>query len=281
MKIRIMTDSTCDLNPEYLRQHDVTVIPLTVTLNGRDYVDDGVSLTPEDIFRAVGNGSDLPKTSAVNTASYRETFKEGLKSCDAIIHFAIGAEFSSCHVNAVAAAKGLPVYCVDTRNLSSGMGLIVAEAVDMVEAGCESPEAIVGHIQGMLDKVDCSFVLNRLDYLHKGGRCSMVAMLGANMLHLKPCIEVQNGKMVVGRKYRGSYERCVKQYIEDRLHNADTVNPKRAILVHTGIQPEAVANVRAVIENTFHFGELMETRAGSTISSHCGDTTLGLMFVRK
>lgn len=281
MKIRIMTDSTCDLNPEYLRQHDVTVIPLTVTLDGVDYADDGVSITPEDIFRAVEGGGALPKTSAVNTASYRETFEAGLRSCDAIIHFAIGAEFSSCHANAVAAAKGLPVYCVDTRNLSSGMGLLVAEAVDRAEAGTESPEQIVEHIRGMLNRVDCSFVLNRLDYLHKGGRCSMVAMLGANLLHLKPCIEVQNGVMVVGRKYRGGYERCVKQYIEDRLHNPETVDPKRAVLVHTGIPAEAVAKVRATIEAAFHFDELMETRAGSTISSHCGNTTLGLMLVRR
>lgn len=281
MKIRIMTDSTCDLSPEYFRQHDVTVLPLTVTLGGVDYADDGVSLTPDDIFRAVEGGSDLPKTSAVNTADYRDAFRRGLKDCDAIIHFAIGAEFSSCHANAVAAAKGLPVYCVDTRNLSSGMGLLVAEAVDMAEGGCGDPEAIVRHIQGLLDRVDCSFVLNRLDYLHKGGRCSMVAVLGANMLHLKPCIEVQNGGMVVGRKYRGSYERCVKQYIEDRLHDPGAVDGKRAILVHTGLQPEAIDRIRSFIESAFHFDELMETRAGSTISCHCGDSTMGLMFIRK
>lgn len=279
MKIRIMTDSTCDLSHEYYRLHGVTVLPLSVNLNGREYVDDGVSLTPDDIFRAVENGSPLPKTSAVNVESYRRAFTEALTDCDAIVHLAIGSEFSSGHANARIAGEGLPVYCVDSRTLSSGIGLLVAEAVDMAEAG-ENPEAIVKHLEAMRDRVDCSFILNRLDYLHKGGRCSMVAMLGANVLHLKPCIELVDGRMVVGRKYRGSYERCVKQYIEDRLRNPAAVNPRRGVLVHTGIEQRAIDHVRDVIEDNFHFDQLMVTRAGSTISCHCGDNTLGIMFIR-
>ena len=281
MNIRIMTDSTCDLSPEYLRAHNVTVIPLTVNLDGNAYSDNGVDITPDRIFEAVAGGSDLPKTSAINVEDYRHAFKAALETCDAIVHFAISAEFSSCHANAMAAAKGLPVTCVDSRNLSTGIGLLVAEAVDMVEAGCEDPEAIVAQCKAMIDKVDCSFIINRLDYLYKGGRCSMVAMLGANMLHLKPCIEVVDGRMIVGRKFRGSLDRCVRQYVEDRLHDPEALSAKRCAIVHTNLSSDQIGIIRTIVESNKHFDEIMEVRAGSTICSHCGENTMGLILMRK
>lgn len=281
MIIRIMTDSTCDLTPEYCAAHGVTVIPLTVNFNGRDYEDDGRAITPDGIFRAVEAGSALPKTSATNVEVYRRIFTEALRGCDAIVHFAISADFSSGHLNAVAASEGLPVYCVDSRNLSSGIGILVAEAVDMVEAGCQDPQAIVDRAKALTDKVDCSFIINRLDYLHKGGRCSTVAMLGANMLHLKPCIEVVDGKMIVGRKFRGNYDRCVKQYVEDRMHNPDAVDGKRIYITHTGISRENVETIRRMLREARSFDEIIEVRAGSTISCHCGDGTMGLIYLRK
>ena len=280
MKIQILADSTCDLSPEYIAQHNIKILPLQVNLNGKDYTD-GVDITPDDIFRAVAGGSDLPKTSAVNVEDYHKTFTETLKSCDAILHFAISAEFSSCHANAVTAAKNLPVYCIDSRNLSSGIGLLVAEAADMIEAGCEDPQAIVDHVRSLIDKVDTSFVIDRLDYLHKGGRCSMVAMLGANVLKLKPCIEVVDGKMIVGRKYRGLYARCLKQYLEDRMHELDTIVGKRIFVTHTGVDPQVVEALKARLRELNHFDEILEVRAGSTISSHCGNNTLGFLFIRK
>ena len=280
MKIRIMTDSTCDLDRAYLEAHDVTVIPLTVNLDGKAYPDDGVAITPDHIFEAVSGGSDLPKTSAINVEDYHRAFTEALKSCDAIIHFAISAEFSSCHANAVLASEGLPVYCVDSRNLSSGIGMLVAEAVDQVEAGCEDPAAIAAHCKALIDKVDCSFIINRLDYLHKGGRCSMVAMLGANMLHLKPCIEVVDGKMIVGRKFRGNYDRCVRQYVEDRLHDPDALDAKRIFITHTGLSADQVSAIRGYIQSRKQFDDIREVRAGSTISCHCGENTMGLIYLR-
>ena len=281
MNIRVITDSTCDLDQAFLQAHNVTVIPLTVNLDGRAYVDNGVDITPDHIFEAVADGSDLPKTSAINVEDYHKTFTEALKTCDAIIHFAISAEFSSCHANAVLASEGLPVYCVDSRNLSSGIGLLVAEAAEMVEAGCEDPEAVVAHCRAMIDKVDCSFIINRLDYLHKGGRCSMVAMLGANMLHLKPCIEVVDGRMIVGRKFRGSYDRCVRQYVEDRLHAPEALDSRRVCIVHTGLTDEQVAIIRSIVEAHKRFDDIREIRAGSTISCHCGENTMGLILFRK
>ena len=281
MKIRIMTDSTCDLDRAYIEAHDVTVIPLTVNLDGRAYADDGEEITPDAIFEAVAGGSDLPKTSAINVEDYHKTFSEALKSCDAIVHFAISSEFSSCHANAVLASEGLPVYCVDSRNLSTGIAMLVCEAVEMVESGCEDAAAVAEHCKALIDKVDCSFIINRLDYLHKGGRCSMVAMLGANMLHLKPCIEVVDGKMIVGRKFRGSLDRCVRQYVEDRLHDPNALSGKRCAIVHTNLSPDQIGIIRTIVESSKHFDETMEVRAGSTICSHCGENTMGLILMRK
>lgn len=280
MKIRITADSTCDLSPEYVAAHGVTVLPLTVTMGGRDYTD-GLDITPDDIFRHVDAGGDLPKTAAVNVAFYRERFEALLKDCDAIIHFNLSAEFSSSYDNAVAAAEGLPVYCVDSRNLSSGIALLLCEAVDMIEAGCDDPEAILVRVHELVDKVDTSFILNRLDFLYKGGRCSMVAMLGANVLKLKPCIEVVDGKMVVGKKFRGTYERCLKQYVDDRLRNPEVVDPKRIFITHTGVSREQFELTKAQVLSHMQFDEILEVRAGCSITSHCGQGTLGILFVRK
>lgn len=280
MKIRITADSTCDLSPEYIAAHNIAILPLAVAMGGRDYTD-GLDITPEDIFRHVDAGGDLPKTAAVNVADYRAKFEALLRECDAIIHFNISADFSSCHEHAVAAAEGLPVYCVDSRNLSSGIALLVCEAVDMIEAGCDDPKAVLERVTGLIDKVDASFILDRLDYLYKGGRCSMVAMLGANLLKLRPCIEVVGGKMIVGRKFRGTYSRCLKQYVDDRLRDPDAVDAKRIFITHTGVSREDFELTRATVLSHMQFGEIMEVRAGCSITSHCGQGTLGILFIRK
>ena len=280
MKIRISADSTCDLTPEYVREHNIAIIPLTVSMGGRDYTD-GVDIVPDDIFRHVDTGGDLPKTAAVNTETYRQSFREMLQDADAVIHFIISADFSSSYENALRAAEGLPVYCVDSRNLSSGIALLLCEAVDLIEGGCDDPKAVVEHVASLIDKVDASFILDRLDFLYKGGRCSMVAMLGANLLKLRPCIEVTGGKMVVGKKFRGSYERCLKQYVDDRLRNPDAVDPKRVFITHTGVAPEQAGLVRSLVLERLPFEEVIECRAGCSITSHCGQGTLGVLFIRK
>ena len=280
MKIRISADSTCDLSPEYVAEHDISIVPLTVSMGGKDYTD-GLDIAPDDIFRHVEAGGDLPKTAAVNVEAYRSHFKALLEGCDAVIHFNISADFSSCYEHAVSAAQGLPVHVVDSRNLSSGIALLLCEAVDLVEAGCDDPEAILKHVNSLVDKVDTSFILNRLDFLYKGGRCSMVAMLGANVLKLKPCIEVVDGKMIVGKKFRGSYERCLKQYVDDRLRSPEAVDPKRIFITHTGVTREQYELTKAQVLSHMEFGEVLEVRAGCSITSHCGQGTLGILFIRK
>ena len=280
MKIRISADSTCDLTPDYVRTHNIAIIPLTVSMGGRDYTD-GADIVPDDIFRHVDGGGDLPKTAAVNTETYRHKFEELLKDADAVIHFNLSADFSSSYENALRAAEGLPVYCVDSRNLSSGIALLLSEAVDLIEGGEGDPKAVLEHVNGLIDKVDASFIIDRLDFLYKGGRCSMVVMLGANLLKLRPCIEVTGGKMVVGKKFRGTYERCLKQYVDDRLRNPDAVDPKRIFITHTGVTPEQAALVRSLLLERLPFEEIIECRAGCSITSHCGQGTLGVLFIRK
>ena len=279
MRIRFSADSTCDMSAEFIQRYQVKVFPLSVQMGGK-YYQDGVDITPEEIIARVNKGEALPKTAAVNAAEYREVFEEMLRDCDAVLHFAISSEMSCSYQNACLGAEGLPVYCVDSRSLSSGIALLLAEAADLRDEGMEAA-AIAEEMKKIQEKLDVSFILDRLDYLYKGGRCSMLTVMGANVLHLKPCIEVKDGKMGVGKKYRGAYERCLRQYVADRLKDAAEISPKRVYLTHTGISPEALKMVREMALEAIPFADVFETRAGCTITSHCGDNTFGILMVRK
>lgn len=276
MKIHFSADSTCDVSPEFLARYPVEILPLTVELEGKFYRD-GVDLTPDTIISRVNAGAALPKTSAINVEEYREAFTRALETSDAVIHFNISSEFSSCHQNACIAAEGLNVWCIDSRNLSTGITMLLAEGFDRAEAGME-PEQIAKELRERVDKVDVSFIVDRLDYLYKGGRCSALAMLGANVLHIRPCIEVKDGKMGVCRKYRGSYERCLRQYIADRMRSKDDVKPQRIFLTHTGVAAQAVEAVREMVLQEVPFAEVYEVRAGCSITSHCGENTFGIIM---
>ena len=277
MNIRITSDSTCDLNPDYLQAHRVELLPL-YTMKGGETFRDGVDIHPQDIFDHVAAGGDLCSTAANNVSDYQELFARLLPECDAIIHIDISADFSSCYQNACVAASELPnVYVVDSRNLSSGHGHIVCEAVNMAEEGKLSPQEIVDRLNELTSRVEASFLLDRLDYMVKGGRCSMVVALGANLLHLKPCIEVINGKMKVVKKYRGSYEKCILNYVKDRLQNRDGLVYKR---IFTPVEDGLVDKVRAAIQECAPFTDIIETQAGCTVSCHCGPGTLGILFIR-
>ncbi len=280
MNIRITSDSTCDLSPDYLRAHRVELLPL-YTMKGGETFRDGVDIHPQDIFDHVAAGGDLCSTAANNVSDYQELFTRLLPECDAIIHIDISADFSSCYQNACVAASELPnVYVVDSRNLSSGHGHIVCEAVNMAEEGKLSPREIVDRLNELTSRVEASFLLDRLDYMVKGGRCSMVAALGANLLHLKPCIEVIDGKMKVVKKYRGSYEKCILNYVKDRLQNRDGLVYDRIFITHTPVEDGLVEKVRAAIQECAPFTHIIETQAGCTVSCHCGPGTLGILFIR-
>ena len=279
MSIKITSDSTSDLSPALLEQYDITVLPLYVTM-GEQTCRDGVDARPEDLFAYVERTGSLPTTAAVNVADYHDCFAQFSPRHEAVIHITISSDSSSCYQNACVAAEGFSnVYVVDSRNLSTGHGLVVLEAALAAQRG-EQPEAIVAHLNEVAGQVEASFVVDKLDYLVKGGRCSSAAALGANLLKLKPCIEVVDGRMKVGKKYRGNYDKVLLQYVRERLDGRDDLALDRIFVTHTPCRPETVEAVKAEIQTYAPFSEIIETTAGCTISSHCGPNTLGILFLR-
>ena len=280
MAIKITSDSTCDLSAEQLKLHNIELFPMCISM-GNQCLRDGLEITPDDIYAHVDAGGDICTTSALNPADYADRFAALSKEYDAVIHINISAEFSSCFQNAVLASQDFDnVYVVDSRNLSTGHGHVVLRAAELAESGM-SAEDIVKDLNVFTSKVDASFILSRLDYMKKGGRCSSVVALGANLLHLRPCIEVVGGKMQVGKKYRGSFEKCVDQYVRDRLAHPENLNLSRIFITHSGVDESAIAVARKAVEDCASFQEILVTRAGCTISSHCGPGTLGILFIRK
>ncbi len=282
MRIKITSDSTCDLSAQLLQQYDITVMPLTVIRDGQEYRD-GVTITPADIFAHVAAGGALCSTAAVNSTDYQEFFAPFAAEYDAVIHINLGSGFSSCHQNARLAAEEFDnVYVVDSKNLSTGQGLVVIKAARLA-AGAEDPAAVVDALNEMTDKVEASFVLDRLDYMVKGGRCSSAAALGANLLNLKPCIEVKDGKMSVVKKYRGAYAKCLANYVTDRLAGREAdLQTDLMFLTYTPVNGDCLAAVKEAIgEHGSYFAEIAETTAGCTVSCHCGPGCLGVLFVRK
>lgn len=280
MKIKISSDSTCDLSKEYIKAHDIGILSLVVVKDGESYRD-GIDITPDVIFAHVNGGGALCSTSAANVNDYMELFEEYKKEYDAVIHINLGSGFSSSYQNACIAAEEFEnVYVVDSMNLSTGHGLVVVEAVKMAENG-ETPEKIYEALKELAPKVEASFVLDRLDYMVKGGRCSAVAALGASLLQLKPCIEVVDGKMGVCKKYRGSYEKALANYVKDRLKDREDIEPERIFVTHTETPQEIVDSVKAAVNEYKEFGIVEETVAGCTVSCHCGPNTLGVLFIRK
>ncbi len=278
--IIISSDSTCDLSAELRERYNVSIIPLGVTLGDKTYFD-GVDIVPDDIYAHHTKTGELPKTTAANVGDCIDYFKPFADAGKTVIHLALSAEFSSTYNNACLAASEFEnVYVVDSRNLSTGNGLLVIAAAEMANSGMEATE-IVEKLNALAPCVDASFVIDKLDYLHKGGRCSALAMLGANVLKLKPCIEVKNGKMGVGKKYRGKYSAVLKEYVAERLADTENIDLDRVFVTHAGVDSEIVNAVVEQVKEIAPFKEVFMTRAGCTISSHCGADTLGVLFVRK
>lgn len=279
-KIIISSDSTCDLSAELKERYDVKIIPLGVTLGDKVYRD-GIDINPDDIYAHYDKTGELPKTTAANVGECIDYFTDLTKDGDAVIHFTISSSMSSTYSNAcLAAAEFENVYVIDSKNLSTGGGLLVVAAAEMAKSGMEAA-AIAEEINKMAPCVDASFVIDNLEYLHKGGRCSAVAMLGANLLKLKPCIVVKDGAMGVDKKYRGLFGKVVTEYVNERLTNVDDIDTSRVFVTHAGCAPEIVDSVVEQVKATGIFKEVFLTRAGCTVSSHCGADTLGVLFVRK
>ena len=278
MAIKITSDSTCDLG-ELVQKHNIGIFPLQVHLDAASYRD-GVDITPQDIFNFVAKTKILPKTSAPSVAEYEEFFADLLKDCDEIIHFNISAKSSGSHNFAKTAAESFngKVHVIDSKALSSGQGLLVMKAVDMVAEGKSATE-IVKAVNEIRTHVNTSFVPDALDYLHKGGRCSGMTMFVANALKIHPKIVMNDGQLTQGGKYRGHMVRCISQYIED-LHNMyPRYDKTRCFVTHSSAEPELVEAAKKKVAELFDFDEVIETVAGSIITSHCGKGTLGVLFV--
>ena len=278
--IKITADSTCDLSAEIVDDLNITLVPLLVLI-GDEAFRDGVDIKPADIFKYVEEEGKTCKTAAVNTYEY-ECFFDGLSpKYEAVIHICIGSSFSSCYQNATLAADSFKnIYVIDSQNLSSGSGHIVYEAACMAKAGA-SVEEICRNLTELIPRVDASFVIDRMDYLYKGGRCSGFEMIGAKILNIKPCIEVTNGKMTVGKKYKGSFDHCLEQYIRDRLYVKQNIDYSRVFITHPMCSAQTIERVKDTILRYAHFDEIIETPAGCTVSSHCGPNTLGILFKRR
>ena len=280
MKVKVTADSTCDLSPELLARYDVTLAPLTVIKDGQAFAD-GVTITPRDIFMHVAAGGSLCSTAAVSVGEYQALFSRYAGSCDGLVHITIGGEFSTCYQNACLAAAEFPyVRVVDSRNLSTGQGHVVLEACRLGER-CTSLDQLCRELEELTGRVEASFLLSRLDYMVKGGRCSAVTALGANLLNLKPCIEVRDGKMQVVKKYRGSFAKCLAHHVKDRLDGRPELRRDRLFITYTPVEPDCLEAVRTAAQQYGHFQEVYETSAGCTVSCHCGPGTLGVLFIRR
>ncbi len=280
MAIRITSDSTCDLG-ELVEKRNIGILPLQVNLDSTPYRD-GVNITPQDIFDFVAETKQLPKTSAPSIADYEEFFTEQLQYGDEILHFNISAKSSGSHNMAKQAAEsfGGKVRVIDSMALSSGQGLLVVKAADLRDEG-KSIDEIEETICSIRNKVNTSFVPDRLDYLHKGGRVSGFVNIAASILKIHPLIYMQNGQLVPGKKYKGKMSVCIKQYIADLKELYPSYDTTRCFITHSSADAELVELAKEAVKESFRFDEVVETVAGSIITSHCGRNTLGVLFITK
>lgn len=279
-KILIASDSTSDLNAALLSRYDIRILPLGVTLCDRLYTD-GVDIDPDFIYKKYEESKTLPKTSAISIGDATDFFKACKKEAEAVLFFTISSQMSSTYQNVkLAASEFENVYVIDTQNLSTGGGLLVVKAAELAEGGMEAEE-IASTCTEHAKCVDASFVIDSLEFLHKGGRCSAVAAFGANLLQLKPCIVVRNGKMGVSKKYRGKFGEVLKKYVAEQIGDASDIDLDRIFVTHAGCDAAIVDACVALVKELAPFKDVQVTRAGCTISSHCGKNTLGVLFFRK
>ncbi len=279
-KVLIASDSTTDLGEELIRQYGVRILPLGVALGEKQFTD-GVDITPDDIYANYEATKTLPKTSAINLASAEDFFRTYTEQGYSVVFFTISSQMSSTYQNVHLAAENFEhVHVVDTQNLSTGGGLLVLTAAELAKAGKSAAE-IAEACRALTSRVDASFVIDSLEFLHKGGRCSALAAFGANLLQLKPCIVVRGGKMSVGGKYRGKFADVLKKYIAERIGTGEDIVPDHVFVTHAGCDMQIVNACVEQVKALAPFREVHITRAGCTISSHCGRNTLGVLFIRK
>lgn len=275
MKIAISVESTNDLSKEMLLENDIKVIPYNIVLGDMMFKDG--EKTTEEMFEYVDTHGTLPKTNAINEYEYTEYFKEILNEYDAVVHICLSSGITSSCGNAFRACENLEnAYAVDSKSLSTGIGLLALYARELANAGVE-PKEIASTVQARADKLQVSFVVERLDYLHMGGRCSSIALLASNVFHIRPRIIVKDGKMMSDKKYKGSMEKVITKYCADTLAEFNTPDLEKVFLTYTTATEGMVANAEKALKEA-GFKNIYKTRAGGTIASHCGANTMGILY---
>ena len=280
MKIKITADCTCDLTQDMIKQLNVGIKPVSIIMNDQEYLD-GVTITLPKLFEMFKESGQLPRTSACNPVEYEEFFNEQLKSddgYDALIHFSLSSGISSLNQNAATASKAFDnkVWVIDSQTLSTAIALQIYYAYELIQKGL-SPQEIVDKVIARRPYAQASFVIDTLKFLYKGGRCSALSMFGANILGIKPSIIVKDGKMGVGKKFRGKYDKVVLEYVDSILETYTNPDTKRVFITYTTLDnPEIVDKIKEILEEKFD--EILVTNAGCTIGSHCGPNTLGILF---
>lgn len=282
-KVIISADSTCDLGTELKNRLGIDYFPYHINLEGKDYLDN-VDITPPQLFDAYRRRKALPKTSAISVGEYLEYFKKFTDEGAEVVHVNLGSALSASYQNACIAARELGgVYPVDSQNLSTGSGLLVMKAVSLAREGL-SAETVAEAVREMTPRSHASFVINTLEFLRAGGRCSALAAIGANILGIKPSIMVNNrdgGKMTVGKKYRGKYDRVLLSYVEDTLNRLPDYDDENVFITHSGTSDEYISAVKQYLEKNTSFKNIYVTNASCTISCHCGPDTLGVLYMTK
>lgn len=281
--VRILSDSTCDLSPELIEKYQITILPLHVLLDEEDFRD-RKNITADDIFEWADEHHTTPTTSAPSPQEVIEVLEPLLNDGNDVICFAVSASMSSSINSMRLAAEALDaedhVWCMDSQNLSTGVGLLVIEAAIMAQEG-RSAKEIVEHIEELRPLVRSSFVVDTLTYLHRGGRCSSVAALAGGMLKLHPEIIVADGKMTAAKKYRGKIHKAIHDYIRDLEPGLKNAKPDRVFITHSGCEQDILDDVYNYLKELNIFDEILITRAGGVISSHCGPGTLGVLYIEK
>lgn len=278
MKIGISADSICDLTPELLKKFDVHLMPMVITLDDQEY-EDGININQDQLFEFTEKTGRLPKTSARSSYEYIEHFEKMLNEYDHIIHFSISFKISSTGNNAVVASKELDgkVTVIDTKSLTTGAGYLIMSCAEKITNG-EKLEKIVADIEQQKEKIQVSFLVDTLKFLHKGGRCSSLALLGANLLKIKPRISLVDGEMKVTKKYIGNIEVSLIKYVNDLLKECPP-NKKLAFVTYSSYMP--VADTIEKMLKDFGFENVIQTYTGSTVCTHCGKKTLGIIYEKE
>ncbi len=283
-KIILTADSTCDLSKELIERYNVVTIPLHISLGDNMY-DDWVTIKPEEIYDHFYKTKQLPRTAANSVGEYTDLFKKYVDDGYEVLHISLGSSLSVTHRSSQLAAQEFDgkVESIDSCNLSTGSGLLVIKAAELIEEG-KTLKEIADTIRGLVHKSHASFVIDKLNFLQAGGRCSAVEAFGANLLGLKPCIEVSTeefGKMGANKKYRGKFDKVCLEYLDDIVTKYGEVDTTRAFVTHAGCDEALVESVRKALVDKNIFDEVFVTRASCTISSHCGPDTLGVLFMTK